>query len=300
MYTRIYEQLKEAFPQMSMRLDEPMSKHTSFKIGGPAKLMVMPGSPTELQAVVRTVMEHDVRSIVMGSGTNILAPDEGVDAVIIKTTPGMDLVEVMGNTIIAGPGAALSKVAAAAQKNGLTGLEFAHGIPGSVGGAVSMNAGAYGGQMEDVVVDVEYVNRDGEIQVLQKQQLDFGYRHSAFSERIGIICGVRMKLKEGDKDEIRAKMQELAKRRRESQPLDLPSAGSVFKRPEGGYAAQLIDEAGFKGFTVGGAQVSPKHAGFIVNIGGAKASDVLKIIDYVQRKVEERTGIELEPEVRIL
>ena len=299
-FNTIYDELHEAFPNMEMRFDEPMSAHTSFRIGGPARLMAFPKQVPEMQGVVKAAQNYDVVSFVIGNGTNILAPDEGLNAFVIKTAPGLDFFDIVGDKIVAGAGMLLSRLAVEAQKEGLSGLEFAHGIPGSVGGAVTMNAGAYGSEMKDIVLDVEYVSLLGQMELLRADKLDFSYRHSAFSNHIGIITGVRLKLKRDDPEAIKERMKDLMERRKASQPLDMPSAGSVFKRPVNGYAAQLIDEAGLKGLKIGGAQVSEKHAGFIVNTGGATARDVKMLIDKVRAIVLERTGVELETEIRVL
>ena len=299
-FDQVYQELKKALPELELRQNEPMSAHTSLRIGGPARLMALPKNMAQLRAAERAAENYDIPAVVVGNGTNLLAPDEGLEALIIKLTPGLDYLHINGDVITAGAGTLLSKVAQEAQKHGLSGLEFAHGIPGSLGGAITMNAGAYGGEMKDVVVDVEYIDLVGEEKVRRGADLEFSYRSSAFSRRLGVITGARLQLTPGDPEEIRRRMNELAEKRRASQPLDLPSAGSAFKRPKDGYAAELIDRAGLKGMRVGGAMVSEKHAGFIVNAGGATAQDVRTLIGIIQQTVFEMSGVELEPEIRIL
>lgn len=292
--------LREAFPRLVLLENEPLARHCSFRIGGSAALMIQPSSAEELAAVCRFLKERDENPFLLGNGTNILFPDEGLDRVVVQTCPNVGDICVEGRTITAECGATLSRVATAALNAGLTGLEFAHGIPGSVGGGVAMNAGAYGGELKDVVTRTDYL--DGEMNLCTKTgaEHDFSYRHSFLSGTGGIVLRTMMTLEEGDSAAIAERMRELAEKRRASQPLDMPSAGSTFKRPVGGYAAAMIDEAGLKGYSVGGAQVSAKHAGFVVNAGGATCADVLRLMEHVQKTVLARTGICLEPEVRIV
>ena len=289
-----------AFPGLERRENEPLSRHTSFRIGGPAALMLLPGSVEELSGLCVFLKGRGVRPFLLGNGTNLLFPDEGLSRVVVKTAPGTGSVAVEGDRVSAGAGATLAKTAAEALAAGLTGLEFAHGIPGSVGGGVVMNAGAYGGELKDVIAETEILDEDMTRRVLRGAEHDFSYRHSVFSGRDCVVLRSVFALTPGDPEVIAARMRELADKRRASQPLDMPSAGSTFKRPQGGYAAALIDEAGLKGFSVGGAQVSPKHAGFVVNTGGATCGDVLRLIAHIQKTVSDRTGILLEPEVRII
>ena len=281
-------------------LNEPMSKHTSFHIGGPAAVMIMPRSGSELKTALSAARRMEVPAFIMGNGSNLLVSDDPLDMLVIKTFDSFSAIEITDNCIVAQSGALLSRVAVAAQQNGLTGLEFAHGIPGTVGGAVFMNAGAYGGEMKDVVAEAEYLDEELEYGIISGQSLGFSYRHSAFSDGKRVILSAKIKLKPGDRDEIREKMRELSAKRKKSQPLDIPSAGSTFKRPTIGYAAAMIDEAGLKGFSIGGAQVSEKHAGFVVNKGGASFSDVLRVMQAVRLRVYEKFGVELEPEIRII
>lgn len=291
--------IRALLPSLEIRENEPLKNHTSFRIGGPADVMFLPKTAEEITLLYRALLEADVQPFVMGNGSNLLAADEGYRGAVIKTS-GINGVELVGeNTVRAGCGALLSQTAVFARKNSLGGMEFAHGIPGSVGGAVMMNAGAYGGEIKDVVVKSLYLNGAGELCCAEGEEHDFAYRHSRF--RLGeiILCS-DFCLQPAPETEIQEKMNELAAKRKASQPLELPSAGSTFKRPVGGYAAALIDQAGLKGLSAGGAQVSPKHAGFIVNTGGATCDDVLELIDKVKEAVLAASGIELEPEVRIM
>ncbi len=279
--------------------DEPMSRHTTFRIGGPARRMAFPETESELAALLDLAVREGYPYTVIGNGSNVLSPDEGLDRLVINTSR-VDTVTVVGNAVHALAGATMARVANAAQRAGLTGMEFAHGIPGTLGGGVFMNAGAYGGELCQVVRSVRAWFPGEGIVTLMGGECRFGYRHSVFSEKPGVVLFVEMELTAGDSAAIKAKMEELAARRRSSQPLELPSAGSTFKRPEGYYAGTLIDQCGLKGERVGGAQVSEKHAGFIVNTGGATCADVLGLIARIQETVRERTGVALEPEVRIL
>ena len=295
----LFERLSAALPELPLLPAEPLAKHTSFRIGGPAELLASPRSEEELSALLATCREAGIRPRILGGGTNILAPDEGVPGPVISTR-GLDTLALEPDgRILAGAGVPLARLALFAQKNGLMGLEFAHGIPGTVGGGVYMNAGAYGGEMVQVVTEVRFLRMDGTIECFQGEELGLRYRHSAFMERDGIILSARFRLSPGDPEAILARMRELVERRKASQPLDLPSAGSTFKRPVGGYAAALIQEAGLKGFRVGDAAVSEKHSGFVVNLGRATSADVLTLIARVREIVKANSGIELEPEVRI-
>ena len=290
----------DRLPCYKIKENEPLAKHTSFRIGGPAELMVFPSNRDELQTALRCAAETGEKPRILGAGTNILAPDEGVRGLVVclrDTFMGLTLLD--DTHIEAMSGMTLAKTAMFAARNGLSGLEFAHGIPGTVGGAIYMNAGAYGGEIRDVAIETEFMRLDGTVERVSGQAQGFGYRTSAFQGREGVIVSAVFALKPGNEMEIREKIYELNQRRRDSQPLELPSAGSTFKRPKEGYAAALIDQAGLKGFTVGGAQVSEKHAGFVVNRGGATAADVLRLIDAVRERVLQASGIELEPEVRL-
>ncbi len=289
-----------ALPELELREGESLSRHCSFRIGGPAALLALPSSGEELAVLGLLLKEKGHKPFILGNGTNVLFPDEGLDRVVIKLGSNMAAVSTNGNTVTAEAGATLARTASVALSTGLTGLEFAHGIPGSVGGGVVMNAGAYGGELKDAVTTTWYLDENLTPQILRGAEHDFSYRHSALSQREWIVLRSEFTLTPGDPEAISARMQELAAKRRESQPLDIPSAGSTFKRPVGGYAAALIDEAGLKGFSIGGAQVSPKHAGFVVNTGNATCEDVLRLMDHIRQVVYARSGIELEPEVRII
>ena len=284
--------------------DEPMKNHTSFKIGGPAAALCVPKDRRQLRELVGFVQREGVDSWYIGNGSNLLVSDEGLNGVAILLDSSFDgEIEVDGTVLLAPAGKKLSAVCAAACAAGLTGLEFAYGIPGSVGGAVYMNAGAYGGEMKDRLLWVEYLAPTGEIVRLQQEQLSLSYRHSRFMEEgMQGSCIVRAAfgLQRGEKAAIQSEMDRILNQRRQKQPLEYPSAGSTFKRPQGAFAAQLIDECGLKGFTVGGAQVSEKHAGFVINTGKATCADVLELTRQVRECVQEKTGYLLELEVRQL
>ena len=280
----LLRELRRALPELELLLDEPLKNYTTFGIGGPARLLLLPASAEELAELCGLLRRLGERPVLLGNGSNVLAP------------AGMARQE---ERITADCGASLTKISAFAAEEGLTGLEFAYGIPGTLGGALIMNAGAYGGEMKDVTVRADYL--DGELRLCSAAgpALDFSYRHSRFGPE-DVILRAELRLLPGDREAIRARCRELTERRRSSQPLDKPSAGSAFKRPAAGYAAAMIDAAGLKGYTVGGAQVSEKHAGFVVNRGGATAEDVKKLLEDVRQKVFDRTGVLLEPEIRML
>ncbi|MGE5560581.1 MAG: UDP-N-acetylmuramate dehydrogenase [Chloroflexota bacterium] len=283
-----------------VRTDEPLSRHTSFRIGGPADIFVTPKRAEDLSLALRLAREHGAPAFVFGNGTNMLVRDGGVRGVVIKVAGCCKEIAISGTRLRAGAGLLLSEVAAAASEAGLSGLEFAAGIPGTVGGAVVMNAGAYEGEMKDVVVRVETLDATGEPRLYTAAEIGFGYRQSILQQRSDIVTAVTFGLRFGDKDEINALIKDYGERRAARQPLDLPSAGSTFRRPPGHYAGDLIQRAGLRGYTVGGAQVSEKHAGFIVNRGGATARDVLAVIAHVQQEVERQFGVWLEPEVKVI
>ena len=284
--------------------DEPMKNHTSFKIGGPAAALCAPKDRQQLRELVGFVQREGVDSWYIGNGSNLLVSDKGLNGIAILLDSGFDgEIEVDGTVLLAPAGKKLSAVCAAACAAGLTGLEFAYGIPGSVGGAVYMNAGAYGGEMKDRLLWVEYLAPTGEIVRLEQEQLSLSYRHSRFMEEgMQGSCIVRAAfgLQRGEKAAIQSEMDRILNQRRQKQPLEYPSAGSTFKRPQGAFAAQLIDKCGLKGFTVGGAQVSEKHAGFVINTGKATCADVLELTRQVRECVQEKTGYLLELEVRQL
>ena len=292
--------VKEQFPQLDWTTEEPMSRHTTFRTGGPARRFARPGSTEELAALLDAAEQARWPVLVLGNGSNILAADRGIDALVIHTGR-LDGVSRTGErTLRAEAGISLARLAVFAQREALSGLEFAHGIPGSLGGAVCMNAGAYGGEMRQVVTAVTAWLSGQGVARLEGDELEFGYRHSLFSRRAGAVLASEFLLEPGDGGAIRERMDELNRRRREKQPLEYPSAGSTFKRPEGHFAGALIERCGLKGTRIGGAMVSEKHAGFIVNAGGASSGDVLELIAHVRRTVKEQTGVELEPEVKIV
>ena len=285
------EQLNILCPGLDIRMQEPMSRHTSFHVGGPAALMALPATREEAMLCVETAAKLGIEPFFMGNGSNLLVPDEGVSRFIIKTG-NLRLCRRDGNRITADSGITLARLAVFAREEGLSGLEFAHGIPGTLGGAVTMNAGAYGGAMAQVVREVTVLTKDFYVETLC--EFDFAYRHSAFSDGSRMILGAVMELVPGDRDQIAGRMEELAAQRQSKQPLEWPSAGSMFKRPEGHFAAALIDQCGLKGFSVGGAQVSEKHAGFVINRGEATCSQILELVEQVKQRVLDETGVTLE------
>ncbi len=312
-WNALYDRLRAAAPSLELRREEPMSRHTSFQVGGPVPLMALPKNEEEVQLVLSVAaLEFGVKPFFMGRGTNLLVSDAGAGLLVVKAYDGLNRLELLPQgewpeqqTILAGSGVSLARLASFALEHGLTGLEFAQGIPGSVGGGVYMNAGAYGGELSQVVSSVASVSLPAEKAVREYANPKFSYRHSQFQEQDDFILRACFSLKPGDPAEIKAKMEDFARRRREKQPLEYPSAGSFFKRPapvdgKPVYAASLIDQCGLKGLTVGGAQVSEKHAGFVVNRGGATCGDIVKLMAQVRERVFRETGITLEPEVRCL
>lgn len=285
---------------VELRFYEPLSRHTSFRIGGPAEVMAFPKDPSQLAQVLGAAAKLDCVPVILGAGTNVLAPDDGMKGLIICLKDALDGIEQLNDTTIrVMAGVTMTRAAVFAANLGLSGLEFAHGIPGTVGGGVYMNAGAYGGEICQVCTQVAVMDTDGTVRLLGNEEMEFSYRHSRLEEESGIVLYADFALTPAPKEQIKEKMQELMNKRKTSQPLDLPSAGSAFKRPVGGYAAALIDQAGLKGFQVGGAAISTKHAGFAVNVGGATAEDVVALLRQVSDRVYEMSGIRLEPEVRI-
>ena len=285
---------------IELRFFEPMSKHTSFRIGGGAEVIAMPKNAEELAKILKVSALLDVKPAILGAGTNVLAPDEGIKGLVICLKDCMSGMEQLDqNRIRVMAGVTMTRAAVYAANLGLSGMEFAHGIPGTVGGGVYMNAGAYGGEIKDICESVEVMDLDGNLTVLSGEEMGFAYRHSVLEERAGIVVSAVFKLEPKTEDEIRARMKELQAKRTASQPLDLPSAGSAFKRPVGAYAAALIDEAGLKGYAVGDAAISQKHAGFAVNLGNATAAQMRQLLQEVSDIVFEKSGFRLEPEVRI-
>lgn len=296
----IYELLCGCAGGENVRRQEPMSLHTTFRIGGPADLFVTPGSIQAVADSIRICKETQTPYAVIGNGSNLLVSDTGYRGVIIQIGRNLNQVSVNGEEIRAQAGAMLSVIAKTALSESLTGFEFASGIPGTLGGAAVMNAGAYGGEMKDVLTEVTVLTREGEIRMVPAEKLEMGYRTSLAAKNGWIILEAVLKFQKGDAEAIRGRMEELKMQRVTKQPLDLPSAGSTFKRPEGYFAGKLIMDAGLRGFTVGGAQISEKHCGFVVNKGGATAEDVRNLICAVQKKVQEDAGVKLEPEVKFL
>lgn len=296
----VIEALKGFVPAENIHLQEPMKKHTTFRVGGPAACLVELENEEQLRKVQHYLYLVEIPFVVLGNGSNVLVSDEGYQGVVLQIGDKMSGIRVEGTCIVAQAGALLSRVARVALDYGLTGLEFASGIPGTVGGGVVMNAGAYGGEMRQVVTKVTVVNQDGEIMELDNDTMEFGYRYSIIRNRPFVVTEVTFQLKEGVKDEIKAVMDDLTSRRREKQPLEYPSAGSTFKRPEGHFAGELIMNADLRGFRVGGAQVSEKHCGFVINADNATAADVMGLIREVQARVKEKFNVDLEPEVVFL
>lgn len=288
------------FPKISICFEEPLSKHTSFRIGGPAEAMAFPKNREELAELLKKSCLWDRKPVILGAGTNVLAPDEGMKGLIICLKDCLDGMErVDGTSIRVMAGVTMARAAVFAASQGLSGLEFAHGIPGTIGGGVYMNAGAYGGELGSLCREVELMDREGKTHVLTHEQMDFSYRHSCLEETEWIVVSALLSLEPGKEETIRARMKELQAKRLASQPLNYPSAGSAFKRPQGGYAAALIDQAGLKGFRVGDAAISEKHGGFAVNLGKATAEDMKTLLKEVSEKVEAQSGIHLEPEIRV-
>ncbi len=298
--TDFQKKISAFLPEMDLRFNEPMAKHTSFRIGGPVEVMAFPKSREELAKLLKTSALLDCKTAILGAGTNVLAPDEGISGLVICLKDCLDGMERLDdNHIRVMSGVTMTRAAVFAANQGLGGMEFAHGIPGSVGGGVYMNAGAYGGELCQIVESVEVMDMAGNLRRLSKEEMHFSYRHSILEEERGIVISADFTLEPKPTEEIKARMKELMGKRSASQPLDLPSAGSAFKRPVGGYAAALIDNAGLKGYQVDNAAISTKHAGFAVNLGGATAEDVKNLLRQVSEKVFENSGIRLEPEVRI-
>lgn len=301
-YERLDEKLRDYLPDMTVEHDVPMSRHTSFRIGGPARRMAFPESREQLVILLGLAEECGVQPFLLGRGTNLLVSDRGLDTLVIKTAERMTGIRRLDDvTLEADAGVLLSRLAVYAQQAGLAGLEFAHGIPGTVGGGVCMNAGAYSGEMKQVLRSAAVLFPEEGIRALSCEELNLSYRHSLLTEHPeAVVLYAEFELTPGDPEAIRAAMRELMAKRKASQPLEWPSAGSTFKRPEGHFAGTLIDQCGLKGLTVGGAQVSEKHAGFLINRGGATFADMTELIRQVQQRVLVETGVTLEPEVKIV
>ena len=298
--TDFQQKISAFLPDMKLRFDEPMAKHTSFRIGGPVEVMAFPANREELSKLLKVSALMDCKPAILGAGTNILAPDAGIRGLVVCLKDALEGMEQLDDTHIrVMSGVTMTRAAMFAANLGLSGMEFAHGIPGTVGGGVYMNAGAYGGEICQICESVEVMDMDGNLSVRTGAEMGFSYRHSILEEEAGIVVSAVFRLVPGDPAEIRARMKELQGKRSASQPLDLPSAGSAFKRPVGGFAAALIDQAGLKGYAVGGAAISTKHAGFAVNLGNATAEDMKELLTQVSDRVYENSGIRIEPEIRI-
>jgi UDP-N-acetylmuramate dehydrogenase len=293
------EQLKDIMALENIKVNEPMKNHTSFKVGGPADLFLMPQSLKELKKALEIARASQKPVYVMGNGTNLIVRDGGFEGIIIQTK-GLNRVRINGDTITAEPGISLRNLADAALAEALTGLEFASGIPGSLGGAVTMNAGAYGGEMKQVITGISVLTEDDNIRRIPASQCEFGYRSSILQKHDWVLVEVELQLEKGSPEAISEKMIDLNTQRQQKQPLDYPSAGSTFRRPEGYFAGKLVQDAGFKGYTIGGAQVSEKHSGFVINKGGATAADILNLIKTIQAGVKEQFGVDLKTEVIVI
>ena len=301
MNTEILKQLTEALGEVCVRTGEPMAKHTTFRVGGPADYFLSPDTLEGVKQAVSICKKEGIPYYIIGNGSNLLVSDDGYRGAMIQIYKNLNQVTVEGEHVIrAQAGALLSTVARTALGEALTGMEELSGIPGTIGGAVTMNAGAYGGEIKDVLTEVTVLDADGEIRTISSGDLKLGYRTSVIAKQGYVVLGAVLSLKKGDIEQIRSRMEELKAQRVSKQPLDLPSAGSTFKRPEGYFAGKLIQDAGLSGYTVGGAQVSTKHCGFVVNAGNATAADVYQLICDVQKTIREKDGVELEPEVKLL
>ena len=295
----IKEILKNSeIPQENIKYDEPMKKHTSFKIGGPAEYFIKVQKIEEIQEILKIVKENNIPLKIIGNGSNLLVKDEGIKGIVLKID--IKKIEIQGNNVIVGSGVKLGELAQKLLKEELAGFEFAGGIPGTIGGAIRMNAGAYGSEMKDIVKTVTYMDRDGKIHKIKNEEAKFEYRNSRFSKEDNIILETELELEKGNKEEIQAKMTEYANFRKEKQPIEYPSAGSTFKRGTDFITAKLIDECGLKGYQIGGAQISEKHAGFIINKENATAEDVIKLIEYTKEQVYNKFGKKIELEVEII
>lgn len=299
-YGQFLQKIRERIPQDRILLHTPMSEHTTLRIGGPADILVIAQSTKEISFLLTNASEFHIPVMMLGNGSNLLVKDGGIRGLVIKFGEEMAAITVEDTVLTAMAGASLAAVTKEAARHGLCGLCYACGIPGTVGGGVYMNAGAYGGELKEAILEVEAVAENGQIRTYTGDEMHFGYRHSRAQEEMLIITSVKFQLSPGNKEDILSDMKEFNRRRNEKQPMDVPSAGSTFKRPEGYFAGQLIDQSGLRGTRVGGAQVSEKHAGFLVNTGNASAEDYLNLISLVQRTVQEKHGVWLTPEVRIV
>lgn len=293
-----YIGLEEILDKSRIKYNEPMSKHTTVRVGGPCDCLVLPESIEEIKNIIAYAKKNNLKYYVIGNGSNLLVVDEGIHALVIKITNKFASVTVEGDEIIANAGASVPYVSLLAKQNSLTGFEFACGIPGTIGGGVRMNAGAYGGEMSDIFIEATYLDGEGNICKIEKKDMDFGYRHSFFSDKPEyVILSVKFKLQKGNITEITSKMEENSTSRKTKQPLEYPNFGSVFKRPEGYFVGKLVDDAGLRGYQIGGAQVSEKHTGFIVNKENATCQDIVDLIRHVQKIVYDKFGVSLKTEV---
>ena len=297
---KIQELLKKVVSEDNIKVNEPMRLHATFKVGGPADILVMPNNKDEVAGIINVCKKNDIPIFVLGNGSNLIVHDNGIRGVVIKIYDNFSEIKIEENSIRAQAGALLSKIANTALNHSLSNMEFAAGIPGTLGGAVVMNAGAYGGEMKDIVVETVYLDENGIETTVKVEEHQFGYRKSFAMSKKYIILESLLKLKEGNQEEIKASMAGLSRKRREKQPLQYPSAGSVFKRPEGFSTGKIIEDCGLKGHSIGGAKVSELHAGFIINNGNATSKDIIDLIEYIQEKVNEKFGILLETEVKIV
>ena len=295
----LINQIRELLPSLELKQEEPMRNHTTFRVGGPAELYACP-SLEQLPLLMKLAQEASVPVTVIGNGSNLLVGDRGIRGLVVELGRSADVIRVDGNQLTIGAGTLLSKAANAALAAGLGGMEFAAGIPGSVGGAVAMNAGAYGGEMKDILLSAEVLTPEGEVRTLSLKELDLSYRHSCIFEKNYVVLKAVIGLTPRPAREIEAQMNQLREQRIAKQPLEYPSAGSTFKRPTGYFAGKLIQDAGLRGYTVGGAQVSEKHCGFVINRGNATAADILQLIRDVQERVQQQFGVSMETEVRLL
>lgn len=300
MNQEFYSRLEHILREEQILQNELMARHTTFRIGGPADYFLIPDDKEQVRRIIEICKEENMPYYIIGNGSNLLVSDKGYRGVVIQLYTRMAEIRADGENIHAQAGASLAKIAAAALREELTGFEFAAGIPGTLGGACIMNAGAYGGEMKDVLEEVTVLTKEGEIRVISKENLDMGYRTSAAAKNGDTVLEAVIKLEKGEKNKIQARMEELKEKRISKQPLEYPSAGSTFKRPEGYFAGKLIQDAGLRGYRIGGAMVSEKHCGFVINAGGATAADVDALIKYISQKVNEHAGVTLEPEVKRL
>lgn len=296
----IIEWLTARIPEENIKQNEPMKAHTSFKIGGEADVFVSPTTKEQLVDVINICKTHQVPYYIIGNGSNLLVSDKGFRGVIIEVSKNLSAIRVEDNRIVAQSGALLARIAKVAEGESLTGFEFAHGIPGTLGGAVTMNAGAYDGEISHVIVSAEVIDEAGSIKILSKDELELGYRTSIIQKKGYIVLEATIQLQQGIQENITARMKELAQKRRDKQPLEYPSAGSTFKRPVGHFAGKLIMDSGLRGFAIGGAKVADKHCGFVINSDEATFEDVMNLIEHIQHVVKDKFQVDLEPEVRVI